>query len=740
MQLVKNSFFIKKDSQSQFSSLFRRIGYRPYGNSLMENIIYIGYYVKTYDTVKRHPIRIKESLTYFRWLFICCLYLLINIVPVIAQSPKPISHLEQDSIFRKFEIEEVTVYGHRTLPKIIPAQELSGKELQRLNVVSVADAIRYFSGVQIKDYGGIGGLKTINIRSMGTQHVGVFYDGIQLGNAQNGQIDLGRFSLDNMEAVSLYNGQKSTVFQSAKDYASAGSVHMTTRTPHFDSAKNYNLNFSLKGGSFGTINPSVLWEHKISNKLSSSLNAEYMYTTGRYKFSYAKKDGYDTTEVRRNGDVRALRIESGLFGKIKKGEWKAKIYFYDSERGYPGASVREEPGKFKHEDRQWDRNLFIQSSFRKQVDSLYTLIVNGKYAYDYLHYLSDPRLDVTTMYVDNHYRQQEAYFSVVNGFSFFNWWKINLSTDFQWNTLNADLVDFAYPQRYSVLTALATSVNFKKISMQVSLLHTYIHDRTKALGEEAPNKSLFTPTAVMSYRPWNAENLQLRAFYKRIFRMPTFNDLYYTFIGNKQLKPEYTTQYDIGIVYSKSFGNRGLTFLDISVDGYFNQVDDKIIAMPTSNQFQWTMVNLGYVEIRGIDTAVQSTWQFGPVQLNSRISYTYQKAQDFTDSQSQWYGGQIPYIPWHSSSVILGGSYKGWDWNYSFIYTGERYEAVANIPENHSQPWYTHDMSLSKNFQWNRTRIRITAEVNNIFNQQYEVVQCYPMPGTNFKLKFNLKL
>ena len=693
--------------------------------------------------MKLYPhIRIKDSSRYLRWLVVCCLYFAANVASVsVAAQPKDTTlRIKQDSVLRKYEIGEVTVYGSRTLPKIIPAQELSGKELKRLSVVSVADAIRYFSGVQIKDYGGIGGLKTVNIRSMGTQHVGVFYDGIQLGNAQNGQIDLGRFSLDNMEAVSLYNGQKNAIFQSAKDYASAGSVYMTTRTPRFDSVKNYNLSFSVKGGSFGTINPSVLWEHRINDKLSSSFNAEYMYTTGRYKFSYAKKDGYDTTEVRRNGDVSALRVEGGLFGKIRDGEWKAKVYFYDSERGYPGASVREEPGKFKHEDRQWDRNLFVQSSFRKQFGSLYTLVLNCKYAYDYLHYLSDPRLDVTTMYVDNRYRQQEVYFSAVNGFSFFDWWKVNLSADFQWNTLDADLMDFAYPQRYSVLTALATSVQFEKFSMQASLLHTYIYDKTKALGEEAPEKSQFTPTVVMSYRPWSAENLQLRAFYKRIFRMPTFNDLYYTFIGNKQLKPEFTTQYDVGIVYNKSFGGRGLTYLDVSVDGYFNQVDDKIIAMPTSNQFQWTMVNLGYVEIRGIDASVQSGFQFGKVALNARLNYTYQKAQDFTDPESQWYGGQIPYIPWHSGSAILGGSYKSWDWNYSFIYTGERYEAVANIPENYSQPWYTHDMSLSKSFQWNRVGMRVTAEVNNIFNQQYEVVQCYPMPGTNFKIKINLTL
>ena len=91
-------------------------------------------------------------------------------------------------------LNEVVVTA-RINKEVIPVQSLSGDKLEKLAAHSVADAIRYFSGVQIKDYGGIGGLKTVNIRSMGTNHVGVFYDGIELGNAQNGVIDLGRFSL-----------------------------------------------------------------------------------------------------------------------------------------------------------------------------------------------------------------------------------------------------------------------------------------------------------------------------------------------------------------------------------------------------------------------------------------------------------------------------------------------------------------------------------------------------------------
>ena len=44
----------------------------------------------------------------------------------------------------------------------------------------VADAVRQFTGVQLKDYGGAGGLKTVNVRSLGSEHVGVFIGGIHL--------------------------------------------------------------------------------------------------------------------------------------------------------------------------------------------------------------------------------------------------------------------------------------------------------------------------------------------------------------------------------------------------------------------------------------------------------------------------------------------------------------------------------------------------------------------------------
>jgi outer membrane receptor protein involved in Fe transport len=512
---------------------------------------------------------------------------------------------------------------------------------------------------------------------------------------------------------------------------------MTARRPDFAPGKRDNFRLSLKGGSFETVNPSVLWEHRFTPALDASVHAEYLYTSGKYKFSYRRENGYDTTEIRRNGDVRALRVECGLHGTVKEGDWRAKLYYYDSERGYPGASVREEPGRFRHEDRQWDRNLFVQSSFRRHFGR-YRLMLSGKYAYDYLHYLSDPRLDETTMYVDNHYRQQEVYCSSANEFALSDGWRVSLATDFQYNTLDANLVNFVHPSRYTLLAAAAMSIESGPFKCQGSLLHTRVHDETRSARASAKDKSEWTPTLVAAYNP--RTDLTLRAFYKKIFRMPTLNDLYYTFIGNKNLSPEYTTQYNLGILYTKDLPRGPLRRLDLQFDAYFNQVDDKIIAMPTSNQFQWTMINLGHVEIRGIDAALQATWQPGRVTLATRLTYTYQKARDLTDPTEEWYGGQIPYIPWHGGAAILSATFDHWDLNYSFIYTGERYESRANTPANHAQPWYTHDLSLSRLLPLRASSLRLTAELNNIFNQQYEVVQCYPMPGTNLKIKINWTL
>ena len=221
--------------------------------------------------------------------------------------------------------------------------------------------------------------------------------------------------------------------------------------------------------------------------------------------------------------------------------------------------------------------------------------------------------------------------------------------------------------------------------------------------------------------------------------MPTFNDLYYTNIGNAFLRPESAIQYDLGV---RVFGKTNLGFNDnealtVSLEAhlYHNSVHDKIVAYPKGQQFRWTMLNLGRVHIDGIDVQAQGSWMaLKNLRLSSRLQYTYQRARDVTDKATSYYGDQIPYTPWHSGSATLMADYKAWDLAYNFVYTGERYCQQENILYNHVEPWYTSDIHLSWRHTFERTICKATLEVNNLFDQQYDVIINYPMPGRNFNV------
>ncbi|MBO4870564.1 MAG: TonB-dependent receptor [Muribaculaceae bacterium] len=648
-------------------------------------------------------------------------------------------------------LRNVTVYGIRPYSEVVPAQRLTGKQLEGLNSHSVADAIRYFSGVQIKDYGGVGGIKTVDMRSMGSNHMGVFYDGIQLGNAQNGQIDLGKFSLDNIEEISLYNGQKSDIFQPARDFGSAGSIYLRTRRPKFAQGERDHLNVTFRTGSFGLANPSMRWEHKFSRHVSMALNAEYTYATGKYHFRYRKlfSDGvvaWDTTAVRNNGDIGSFRAEGALFGVMTDGRWNAKIYYYDSEKGIPGAIVN---NVWKTAQRQWDKNFFTQGMFRKKLAERYELLASAKYARDYMRYWNP---DTTLMYIDNKFWQDEVYVSLANKYTLARDWDVDVSVDYKWNYLNSTLVNFAKPTRHTALAAIATAYSWRRFKGQASVLYTHVNDRyTSQSGETVVKRhdkhlNKFTPAVFISYQPWLEHDLNFRAFYKRIFRMPTFNDLYYTDMGNASLRPEYATQWNVGAMYQHYNDESWFNALHLSADAYYNIVDDKIIAVPKgTGQYRWMMMNIGKVKIRGIDLTARLAFRLPQsVLIEGGLTYTYQRAQDYTHPEDcldgGTYKGQIAYIPWHSGSATLHGAWRDLNVNYSFIYVGERYHNSANILANHEQPWYTHDLSASYEFKWRRVACKVTAEVNNLFNQQYDVIQNYPMPGRNYKLilKFDI--
>ena len=221
--------------------------------------------------------------------------------------------------------------------------------------------------------------------------------------------------------------------------------------------------------------------------------------------------------------------------------------------------------------------------------------------------------------------------------------------------------------------------------------------------------------------------------------MPTFNDLYYTLIGNTLLKPEYTKQYNLGFTWTHDskhlFDN-----ISMQADAYYNQVKDKIVAVPSANLFRWMMLNLGSVQIKGIEANIGFTKLIGKeIAWNSGFNYTYQKAINKTTGQSS-YNHQIPYMPVHSGTAHGSVLWKALSFNYSFMYTGERYVLPENTTRNYIQPFYTTDLGLTYENKSAEKNWKAGVEVNNLFNQYYDVVHNFPLPGRSYRLSFTINL
>lgn len=202
-----------------------------------------------------------------RRLVLCPIAAASGVLTAVVHAQDPVN----DSISRRvYDIPEVTVKARRTPPSVkaaSPLQVMNKAEMERMGISEVADAVRHFSGVSVKDYGGIGGLKTISVRSLGAQHTGVIYDGVSVSDCQSGQIDISRFSLTNISQLTLTIGQSDDIYQSARAFASAGVLHIQTDRPDF-SEQNWHINTTLKAGSFGLANPSVLYSQQLSQRTS----------------------------------------------------------------------------------------------------------------------------------------------------------------------------------------------------------------------------------------------------------------------------------------------------------------------------------------------------------------------------------------------------------------------------------------------------------------------------------------
>ena len=610
-----------------------------------------------------------------------------------------------------------------------PVQRLTYEELRRTGSVYLSEAVRTLAGVSIKDYGGIGGLKTVSIRNLGSAHTIITYDGVAISDAQNGQVDISRFFLDDLDEVKVAVGQQDNIFISARSQAGSGTLHLKSKAPVFNEGKAINCTAGLTTGSFGTYMPKFRYEQKLGEQWAMATSGSWLSSKGNYPF-ILKNGSIVTKERRLNSDVNIISSELNLFGNLgdRGGSISAKVNFNTSERGLPGSVVLYTQNPT---ERLWDRNTLLSSRYENSFGPAWKMEASISYSNAWNRYT-----DVSPLYSepqDNRYAQQEVAFTAMALYNPLPGLKFSFAEDVFGNILDSNIPECPFPRRMSSLTAASAQYVGNHLKATASLLGTYISEHTLT-GSAAPDRARISPSASISYGLLK-NRLHLRASYKDGFRVPTFNDLYYARVGNTSLEPEKARQFNLGATWSSVHGDN----FDISItaDGYMNLIRDKIVATPT--MFIWKMRNVGKVRMFGSDLSLNVRWTAAEwMTIYSRGNYSYQYAVDMTDPASKNWKHQIPYTPLHTGNAIISAETRWITATYTLNAVGARYALAQNLPTNVIDGYCDHSLSLNHTIALKQIRLGLSLEALNLAGHNYEVIRYYPMPGRNYRLTIKI--
>lgn len=627
------------------------------------------------------------------------------------------------------DVATVSAQRNTAVASLSPVRTITESKIERLGSIGLHEVVNQFSGVSIKDYGGIGGLKTVSIRNMGASHTAVIYDGIAISDAQNGQVDISRFDLDDIASVSMSIGQEEDIFCSARHMTSAGTLRIISTKPSFENGPT-EVRSRMTFGSFGTYIPYVSFKQKIGDRyaLKAALNGNF--SKGNYPFKL--RNGLLTTlEKRINSDVQSYGAEADFYADwASGGRLKAKINIYTSQRGLPGSVILYTQNAY---ERLWDRSVISNLMYDCDLGDKWKLHADASFTNSFNRHLNTDPIYPSPQ--DSRYTQNEYSLAVRSLYQPTDRWQIVLAEDIFSNTLDSNIRECPFPFRLSSISALSTKYEATGFKLSASLISTYMTEELSE-GNAPSDRFRLSPMLGLS---WNFhKNFRLRASYKDGFRVPTFNDLYYARVGNVNLRPEIAKQTNLGMTFT---GKYDWGSADITIDAYYNFIKDKIVAVPT--MFIWKMRNVGEVAIYGTDITASALWKVCTwLKINASANYSLQYALDVTDPESKNYRHQIPYTPRHCGSGNLIFETRWMNLSYRMTASGKRYDKNQNIPANEIASYADHSISLNRDFAFGKAHnynIHISLEALNLSGQNYEIIHYYPIPGRSYRLTLKFK-
>jgi vitamin B12 transporter len=587
------------------------------------------------------------------------------------------------------DLDNVVVTATRTATatdaSLAAVEVIDRDAIERSQAQSLQELLRGRAGIDLANQGGLGKVSTLFLRGTESDHTLFLVDGVRVGSATSGLTPLQDLPLDMIERIEIVRGPRSSLYGSD---AIGGVIQVFTRagreglrTRMHAGAGSHGFREAGAGVDWG--NGTAWLGADASHQRTDGIDA--CRGVGAPVFAGC---GMDRPDPDRDGYERnALTLRGGIAAgngwtadaRVLRSEGRNQ-FDADPAWSLPDSSITVQQvvgGKLRHDD---GGALALQLTAGRDTDSSDN-------------YLSGQYSDSFTSTRDSAGLQAEWTPTAAHA--------LTLGAD--WARDQADVrgpfasFDANRGNRAGFAQYRGT---FGRHDLQLALRHD---DNDQFGGHD---------TGSIAWGIGLARDLRLTASHGTAFKAPTFNELYYPYYGNPDLRPETSRSSELGIA------QRGDGW-HWELNAYRTVIDDLIVYDP----HLFVANNIEHGRIRGLELATGATLAGWDLSLQATLL-------DPRNGSAGLDGKLLPRRSRRSARFDAGRTIGAWSVGASLLARGERYDDAGNTLR---LPGYaTLDLRAGRELgrHWS-----VQAGVRNALDRSYESVAWYRQPGREYQLQ-----
>ncbi|MDC0878592.1 TonB-dependent receptor [Candidatus Marinimicrobia bacterium] len=589
---------------------------------------------------------------------------------------------------KNVNMKAVNVYGKNN------SRYLKNKSLNNnLGSFSKNGSLSQLPSLELRTYGGYAGVTSASFDAGFARHTKVLFNGVDLTDAQNGQVDLSSFPSFALRSL------------------------------------NYRLNSGTTYGS-GSIDGTL----NINTKNSPN---RVFYSSGDYGFNQ-----YGATyTMGRENSKRTITIGKTSYD----GDYK----FKDS---VTGSSKKRENNSLDQFFFAMNREFLVRDDLIININSLTTKNTRGAagstsfpsilatrtdeyelYSLSFMKFFIDSNLKI---YI-NRSTNNQVYDDPNESFPVFSEHDLDQSSfglDFQ-KEINTNL-DYQLSVKQKVDSISSTDLSNQELnSSSASFLLNYTNNEkdfkispSTRFDKQSDNDKLTYNLSFESVDQFLKDDLSyfdFRLDAGSSFQFPTLNDLYWPdglySAGNPDLKPEESDYFSVNMTNNSVLGK-------FTVTATMKDYENLILWQPNES--------LKYIPIN-VSSASRTTYNINF--LKEFASSQLQISYNIYDSKDNDMDEKLLYVPDYSANIFLSHNFnQSINMAFNYKYTGKRILQYGSdwSDQTDRDAYGVLDFSVSKDFD----TLKTSLIVDNLLDETFESTLGYPEPGRSIKLVAEYKI